>query len=133
MDDRPFSSSLRLSSTLLVGQLPYIVGTEFHTGGEANNHPAIFAAYASSGIWAAVHIGQFAAMAIILAGWNLTLMIPRKDLMPSMKERTRSVNQIRRAAALLGRRGAWICATAIRAHHWRGADDCATLLARRGS
>jgi hypothetical protein len=39
-----------------------------HAGGEANNHPAIFAAYARSGIWTAVHAGQFAATAILLAG-----------------------------------------------------------------
>jgi hypothetical protein len=69
MDDRPFNSSLRLSAALLlVGQLLYIVVTQLHTGGEANNHPAIFAAYAGSGIWTAVHVGQFAAMAILLAG-----------------------------------------------------------------
>lgn len=33
--------------------------TQFHTGGEANNHPAIFAAYARSDSWKAVHVGQF--------------------------------------------------------------------------
>ena len=60
---------LRLSATLLlVGQLLYIVVTQFHTGGPANNHPVIFAEYADSGIWTAVHLGQFAAMAILLAG-----------------------------------------------------------------
>jgi hypothetical protein len=69
MNDRTFSSSLRLSAALLlVGQLLYIVITQFHTGGEANDHPAIFAAYAASEIWTAVHVGQFAAMAILLAG-----------------------------------------------------------------
>jgi len=69
MNDRPFGPSLRLSATLLlVGQLLYIVITQFHTGGDANNHPAIFTAYAGSGIWTAVHAGQFAAMAILLAG-----------------------------------------------------------------
>ena len=69
MNTRTFSPALRLSVTLLlVGQLLYIVITQFHTGGEANNHPVIFAAYASSGIWTAVHVGQFAAMAILLAG-----------------------------------------------------------------
>jgi hypothetical protein len=70
MTHRPFSPSLRLSAALLlVGQLLYIVITQFHTGGEANNHPVIFAAYAASGgIWTAVHAGQFAAMAILLAG-----------------------------------------------------------------
>src|SRR5437763_14311316 len=62
-------ASLRLSAALLLsGQLLYIVVTRLHTGGEANNHPAIFAAYAASGIWTAVHLGQFAATAILLAG-----------------------------------------------------------------
>lgn len=62
-------ASLRLSAgLLLVGQLLYIVVTQFHAGGDANNHPAIFAAYASNEIWAAVHLGQFASMAILLAG-----------------------------------------------------------------
>ena len=51
-----------------MGQLLYIVVTLLHTGGDANNHPAIFAAYAGSGIWTAVHLGQFASMAILLAG-----------------------------------------------------------------
>jgi hypothetical protein len=69
MNNRTFSPSLRLSATLLlVGQILYIVVTQFHTGGEANHHHDIFAAYASSGIWTAVHIAQFAAMAIFLAG-----------------------------------------------------------------
>ena len=66
MTDR---TSLRLAATLLlVGQLLYIVVTLFHTGGEANDHPAIFAAYAASEVWTAVHLGQFAGMAILLAG-----------------------------------------------------------------
>ena len=43
---------LRLSAALLLaGQLLYVVVTLFHTGGDANHHPSIFAAYASSGIW----------------------------------------------------------------------------------
>jgi hypothetical protein len=62
-------TSLRLSATLLLaGQLLYIVVTQFHTGGEANNHPLIFAKYASSDSWKAVHVGQFLAMAMIIAG-----------------------------------------------------------------
>jgi len=62
-------TSARLSAWLLLaGQLLYIVVTQFHAGGDANNHPAIFAAYAGSGIWTAVHLGQFAGMAILLAG-----------------------------------------------------------------
>jgi len=51
-----------------VGQLLYIVVTQFHAGGDANNHRAIFAVYAGSGIWTAVHLAQFASMAILLAG-----------------------------------------------------------------
>jgi hypothetical protein len=64
--DRP---SLRLSAALLLaGQLLYVVITLLHTGGEANNHPAIFAAYAGSAIWTAVHAAQFACMVIMLGG-----------------------------------------------------------------
>jgi hypothetical protein len=62
-------TSLRLSATLLlVGQVLYIVVTQFHADGDANDHPAVFAEYAASGIWTAVHLGQFAGMAILLAG-----------------------------------------------------------------
>ena len=69
MTNSTVRSSLRLSAALLlVGQLLYIVITQFHTGGEANDHPAIFAAYAGSETWTVVHVGQFAAIAILLAG-----------------------------------------------------------------
>ena len=62
-------SSLQVSATLmLAGQFLYIVVTLFHAGGEANNHHAIFATYAANAIWTAVHLGQFTAMAIFLAG-----------------------------------------------------------------
>jgi hypothetical protein len=71
MTDRTFRprTPLRLSAGLLLtGQLLYIVVTQFHAGGDANNHHAIFAAYAANEIWTAVHLGQFASMAILLAG-----------------------------------------------------------------
>ena len=62
-------TSVRRSATLLLaGQLLYIVITQMHAGGDANNHPAIFAAYARSEIWTAVHVGQFVATALLLAG-----------------------------------------------------------------
>jgi hypothetical protein len=67
---------------LLVGQLLYIVVTQFHTGGEANNHPAIFEAYAASGTWTVVHVGQFAAMAILLAG--LLALVDALDVQAGM-------------------------------------------------
>jgi hypothetical protein len=61
--------TVRMSATLLLGgQLLYIVITQFHADGVANDHPAVFAEYARSGIWTAVHVGQFAATAILLAG-----------------------------------------------------------------
>lgn len=61
--------ALRLSSTLLlVGQILYVLVTLLHTGGEANHHSAIFAAYANSRNWTAVHVAQFACMTIFLAG-----------------------------------------------------------------
>ena len=46
-----------------------MVVTALHTGGEANDHPAIFAAYAASRAWTAVHVAQFACMATMLAGF----------------------------------------------------------------
>lgn len=62
-------SSLRIPALLLLaGQLLYIVITLFHTGGEANHHATIFAAYADSTTWTAVHVAQFVCMAIMLAG-----------------------------------------------------------------
>lgn len=63
------SAALRLSAwLLLMGQILYIVVTQFHAGGDANDHHAIFATYAGNGIWTAVHFGQFASMAVLLAG-----------------------------------------------------------------
>jgi hypothetical protein len=58
----------RSAALLLAGQLLYVVVTLFHTGGEANDHHAIFAAYAASATWTAVHAAQFGCMAILLAG-----------------------------------------------------------------
>jgi hypothetical protein len=61
--------SLRLAATLLmVGELVSLVGL-LHPGREpANNHPAVFAEYAASATWTAVHFGQFASTAMIMAG-----------------------------------------------------------------
>jgi hypothetical protein len=62
-------TSLRLSATLLLaGQILYILVTQLHADGPANNHPVVFAEYAGSEIWTAVHLGQFLCMAILLAG-----------------------------------------------------------------
>lgn len=61
--------ALRLAAVmLLAGQVLYIVVTQFHAGGDANDHPAIFTAYANSAMWTGVHIAQFVSMAILLLG-----------------------------------------------------------------
>jgi hypothetical protein len=64
---------LRLSATLLfVGYLLFLLAGFFHqmidAQAPANNHPAAFAAYAASGNWIAVHLGQFVGTAVLLAG-----------------------------------------------------------------
>ena len=64
---------LRLSATLLfVGFLLWMLFNYFHTldenGKPPNNHPVVFAAYAASGDWTAVHLGLFVGTAVFLAG-----------------------------------------------------------------
>jgi hypothetical protein len=67
MTDRP---ALRLAATLLfVGELLSLLAGIFHPAREdPNNHPAVFAEYAASATWTAVHLGQFVGMAIVIAG-----------------------------------------------------------------
>lgn len=62
-------AGLRLAAWLLLGgQLLYILVTQFHAGGDANNHPEIFLHYAGSDAWKGVHVAQFAAMAVLISG-----------------------------------------------------------------
>ncbi len=62
-------SALRLTGGLLAGGfLAYIVATMFHPSGSEDNHEEIFAEYADSGPWEAVHLGQFFGVIIIIAG-----------------------------------------------------------------
>src|ERR671933_452794 len=62
-------SLLRLSTTLVaIGEVLFALVTLFHPDGEANNHPAVFAEYASSGSWTAIHFGQFVFMTVLLVG-----------------------------------------------------------------
>src|SRR5207248_998366 len=67
MTDR---ASLRLSATLLfAGELLSLLAGIFHPAREdPNDHKAVFAEYANSAHWTAIHIGQFAGMAVIIAG-----------------------------------------------------------------
>src|SRR5512143_927634 len=65
------SRSLRLSATLLfVGLLVLaVVAVGLHPREvDPNNNAASFAHYAKSAEWAAVHLGQFVGMSILLAG-----------------------------------------------------------------
>src|SRR5919202_1365633 len=63
-------TSLRLAATVLfVGELLTLLVGLLHPAREpANDHPAAFAEYAASGPWTAVHLGQFAGLAVIIAG-----------------------------------------------------------------
>src|SRR5947209_17398330 len=60
----------RLSATLLVvGELLSLLVGALHPAREnPNNHTAVFAEYASSGNWTAVHLGQFVGIAVVIAG-----------------------------------------------------------------
>ena len=73
---------LRLSATLLIiGVLLTVVAGVFHNADEAgipaNEHPAVFAAYAASGNWTAVHLGQFVGTAILPGGNDRTVLCPQ--------------------------------------------------------
>src|SRR5919199_2086637 len=62
-------SSLRLSATLVViGEVFFAIVTLLHPDGDANNHPAAFAEYASSASYTVLHIVQFVFMAVLLFG-----------------------------------------------------------------
>ena len=81
--------SLRLPTTLLlVGQVLYIIVTQLHADGPANNHPVVFAEYANSGVWTAVHLGQFLSMSILLAGlFGLALSLDARNAAAKMASR----------------------------------------------
>jgi len=69
ISDRPGRTALRLPAALLItGQLLYIGVTQLHAGGDANDHHHIFEHYAENGIWGVVHVGQFLAVALLIAG-----------------------------------------------------------------
>lgn len=61
---------LRLSATMLfAGVVVSLAAGLLHPeAASANDHPAAFTEYASSNIWVGVHLGQFAGMAVLIAG-----------------------------------------------------------------
>jgi hypothetical protein len=46
-----------------------VVTMAFHPSGDEDDHEAIFTEYADSGGWVAIHLGQFAGVLIVLAGF----------------------------------------------------------------
>lgn len=74
---QPPPARLRLGSALaFAGFAVSVVAGLFHAdSASANDHPATFAEYARSGIWTAVHLGQFAGMALLVAGLLVLLMM----------------------------------------------------------
>jgi hypothetical protein len=66
----PQRATLRLAAALLLaGELLSLVVGAFHPDREsANDHPAVFAEYAASATWTAVHLGQFAGLTVVVAG-----------------------------------------------------------------
>jgi hypothetical protein len=79
-------TTLRTGSTLLLGGLvaEYVV-TAFHAAHEnPNDHHAVFAEYAASDNWIAVHLGQFAAGLVVIAGIITLLRALRPTTGPSV-------------------------------------------------
>ena len=73
----PPRAPLRLAATLaFAGFAVSVVAGLFHAdAASANDHPATFAEYARSGIWTAAHLGQFAGMALLIAGLLVLLVV----------------------------------------------------------
>src|SRR5947208_16525108 len=60
---------LRLTGGLLVGGLLVtLIVTHDHPSGDDDNYPVIFAKYAKSNDWVAVHLIQFASVLLVLGG-----------------------------------------------------------------
>jgi hypothetical protein len=76
ISERPL---LRLAGGLLVGGflLFLVVTLSFHPSGHENNHPVIFAKYADSDPWVAVHFVQFAGVLIALGGFLVLYRVLR--------------------------------------------------------
>lgn len=64
------SPLLRIGSiSFLIGVVMIVVSTTLHPSEEdPSNHPLVFAEYAHSDIWVAVHLGQFAGGMTVFAG-----------------------------------------------------------------
>jgi hypothetical protein len=90
----------RLAAWLLfAGVLVSLVAGLFHAeSGDANDHVASFAAYAASGIWTFVHLGQFVGMALLIAG--LFVLLPALVVRPVLLAVTARFGALAAATAL---------------------------------
>jgi hypothetical protein len=77
---------LRIGATLIVvGAVASLAVEPFHPSHEPpNNHPAVFAEYAASHDWIAVHLAQFGAFFILLTGLLALLRGLRPTAGPSL-------------------------------------------------
>jgi hypothetical protein len=91
---------LRLAGWLLVaGVLVSLAAGLFHAeSADANDHVASFAAYAASGIWTLVHLGQFVGMALLTAG--LFVLLPALVVRPGLLAVTARFGALAAATAL---------------------------------
>ncbi|QDY91737.1 hypothetical protein E7Y32_07585 [Arthrobacter sp. UKPF54-2] len=73
----PPRAPLRLAATLaFAGVVVSLLAGLFHAdSANANDHAATFAEYARSGIWTAVHLGQFAGMGLLVAGLLVLIVV----------------------------------------------------------
>lgn len=72
--------NLAVAGALLIGGfLLNVAFTLAHPSGEEDNHQAIFAEYADSDAWVAVHIGQFVGVSLALAGLLVLYRVMRAD------------------------------------------------------
>jgi hypothetical protein len=90
----------RLAAWLLfAGLVVSLVAGLFHAeSGDANDHVASFAAYAASGIWTLVHLGQFVGMALLIAG--LFVLLPALVVRPGLLAVTARFGALAAATAL---------------------------------
>lgn len=90
----------RLSAILLLaGVAVSIVAGVFHAEShDANDHVASFTAYAGSGTWTAVHLGQFIGVALVCAG--LVALWPTVDVQQYAVSWTARFGVLSAAAAL---------------------------------
>ena len=93
---------LRIGTTLLLGGLvaEYGVTTLHPAHQNPNDHHAVFAEYAASDNWIAVHLGQFAAGMIVIAGIITLLRALRPPTGPSLLTRIAEAAAILTASAI---------------------------------